>query len=154
MSLQRVVAAPYKQTGSASLSEQQLVVGLSLHRDWFSPDQAKQIVARAHEEGLIEPESGEYVPTFDPGDVRIPRDFSPDQSVLRQRSTFEQMLDAVVAGGTEKRTAVAGINRLQRDLDLTIEAAAALYATEQGVDVSAEIQSAIDALAEDHSMGS
>ena len=139
MSLQRVIAAPFKQAGATTRSEQELVVGLSLHRDWFSPDQAKRVIERACTEGLLERDGEEFVPTFDPGDVRIPREFSPDQSILVERTPFERMLAAIVSENTEKREAVAAINRLQRDFDITIEAAAALYATKNGHDVSEEI---------------
>lgn len=147
MSLQRVIAAPFKQSGSVSLSKQQLVVGLSLHRDWFSPDQAKQVVTRATEEGLLTADDGSLSPAFDPGDVRIPRDFSPDESIFVQRSAFEQMLDALVASGEDKREAVSAVNRLQKELNVTIEAAAAIYATNRAVDVSDATERALAELA-------
>ena len=73
--------------------------------------------------------------TFDAAGVDLPEEFRPDESVLQQRSTFEQLLDRVVDTGTDKQTAVAEINRLQAELAISIEAAAALYARRQGVDV-------------------
>ena len=73
--------------------------------------------------------------TFDAAGVDLPEEFCPDESVLQQRSRFEQLLDRVVDTGTEKQTAVAEINRLQAELAISIEAAAALYARRQGVDV-------------------
>lgn len=139
MSLQRVVAAPFKQSGSTELTEQALVVGLSLHRDWFSPDQAKQVIKRGRSEGLLAEEGDGFSPTFDPADVRIPRDFRPDQGILTTRTPFERTVDAIVSAGTEKRDAVAGINRVQRDLDVTIEAAAAIFAAANGVEIPEEI---------------
>ncbi|MFW5949583.1 MAG: DUF2240 family protein, partial [Halolamina sp.] len=41
----------------------------------------------------------------------------------------------VTDAGVEKQAAVAGINELQRDLGLTIEAAAVVFARREGVEV-------------------
>ena len=112
------------------------VVALSLDRDWFSPDQAKRLVDVAASEGLLEAEDGDLRVTFDPATVSIPEDFEPDESILRQRSTFERVLDAVTGAGLEKQEAVASINALQSDLGVTIEAAAVVYARRQGLDVA------------------
>lgn len=136
MSLRRAVAAPFRQRGVERMSESEFVVALSLDRDWFSPDQAKRLVDVAAGEGLLDREDDDVVADFDPGGVDVPDGFSPEESVLRQRSTFERALEAVVEAGAEKQEAVAAINRIQADLGLTIEAAAVLYARRQGVDVT------------------
>jgi hypothetical protein len=51
-----------------------------------------------------------------------------------------------VAAGHDKRAAVAAINERQRRLDVTVEAAAALYALRQGVDVGGAARDAADRL--------
>lgn len=135
MSLRRAVAAPFRDRGTTSLPESEFVVALSLDRDWFSPDQAKRLIDVASGDGLLKRDEGALAPTFDVGDVSIPEDFRPDESILRQRSTFERVLDALTDAGVEKQTAVAETNRLQADLALTLEAAAVVYAMRQGVDV-------------------
>lgn len=136
MSLRRAVAAPFVRSGSDSIGRSDFVVALSLDRDWFSPDQAKRLVDVAASEGLLEQDGDQLHATFDPTDVSVPEDFAPDESILRQRSTFERVLDAVVEAGTEKQEAVAAINRLQSDLGLTIGAAAVVYARRKGIDVA------------------
>jgi hypothetical protein len=118
------------------MSESEFVVALSLDRDWFSPDQAKRLVDVGAGEGLLDREDDDVVAAFDPGRVTVPDGFTPEESVLRQRSTFERVLGTVVDEGVEKQAAVAAINRLQSDLGLTIEAAAVLYARRQGLDVT------------------
>ncbi len=135
MSLRRAVAAPFRQEGSRELGESAFVVALSLDRDWFSPDQAKRLVDVATGEGLLDREADQLRITFDPANVEIPEGFEPDESILRERSTFEQVLGALVDAGHEKQEAVAGVNRLQSDLAITIEAAAVLYAHRRGIDV-------------------
>ena len=135
MTLRRAVAAPFRDRGTRSLPESEFVVALSLDRDWFSPDQAKRLIDVAAGDGLLERGGDALAPTFDPGDVAIPEDFQPDESILRQRSAFERVLDELTDAGVDKQTAVAETNRLQADLALTLEAAAVVYAHRQGVDV-------------------
>lgn len=136
MSLRRAVAAPFVTDGSDRLGESEFVVALSLDRDWFSPDQAKRLVDVAASEGLLERDGDDLAITFDPGETTIPDDFVPEESILRARSTFERVLDAVVQHGEDKQSAVAAINRLQGELGVTLEAAAVVYARRQGIDVS------------------
>ncbi len=136
MSLRRAVAAPFRQRGVDSMTESEFIVELSLDRGWFSPDQAERLVDAAASEGLLEQAEDDIVVAFDPLAVEIPDGFEPEESILQQRTTFERLLDAVVDAGTEKQTAVAEINRLQADLAVSVEAAAALYGRRRGVDVT------------------
>ena len=134
MSLEATVAVPFRQEGRERLGDGEFVVALSLDRDWFSPDQAKRVVDVALGRGLLEREDGKLVAQFDPEEVHIPEEFVPDADVLREQSAFEQVLEKLTAAGVEKQEAVAAINALQRDLGLTIEAAAVVYARRRGVD--------------------
>jgi hypothetical protein len=136
MSLRRAVAAPFRQRGVETMTESELIVDLSLERKWFSADQAKRLVDIGTGEGLLERGDGQIGVTFDPAAVDIPEGFEPEEGVLRQRSTFERLLELIVDHGVEKQTAVADINRLQADLAVSIEAAAALYARRNGIDAA------------------
>jgi len=136
MSLRRAVAVPFRTKGRDRLSQSEFVVALSLDRDWFSPEQAKRLVDVAVSEGLLERADEELAPTFEAHDVTVPDGFVPDEDVLRQRSTFERALAAIVDDGVEKQEAVASINRLQADLGVTVEAAAVVYARRQGVAIA------------------
>ena len=135
MSLEATVAVPFRQEGRDRLGDGEFVVALSLDRDWFSPDQAKRVVDVALGRGLLAREEGKLVAQFDPERVDVPEEFAPDADVLREQSAFEQVLDRVTDAGVEKQAAVAGINELQRELGVTIEAAAVVYARREGVDV-------------------
>jgi len=149
MSLRTAVAAPFRQRGAERLGENEFVVALSLDRDWFSPDQAKRLIDVATGQGLLAREDGDLVPSFDPDEVAVPDGFVPDESILQERSTFEQVLDRVVADGVEKQAAVADINRLQGDLGVTVEAAAVVYARRRGVDVDEPARAAVEELGDD-----
>jgi hypothetical protein len=137
MSLEVAVAVPFKQRGTDRLGEGEFVVALSLDRDWFSPDQAKRLIDVAAGRGLVSREGNDVVASFDPADVSVPEEYQPDESVLREQSAFERILDALVAAGQDKQTVVAGVNELQRELGVTVEAAAAVYAKRRDIDVSA-----------------
>jgi hypothetical protein len=135
MSLRTAVAAPFRTEGVERLEESEFVVALSLDRGWFSPDQAKRLIDVAATEGLLQREDDGLVVTFEPGAVDVPADFAPDEDVLRERSTFERLLDALTDAGIEKRTAVAEVNQLQAALGVTVEVAAVVYARREGVSV-------------------
>lgn len=138
MSLRTAVAAPFRAKGGERVGESEFVVALSLDRDWFSPDQAKRLVDVAASEGLLRRENGDLVAAFSFDAVTVPDDFEPDESILRERTTFERVLDALVDAGLTKQEAVAAINGLQSDLGVTVETAAVLYAHRRGLDVSDE----------------
>lgn len=134
MSLRVAAAAPFKQKGRTRVAEQAFVVALSLDRDWMSPDQAKRLLDVADGEGLVEREDGDVAATFDPSEVAIPEDFAPDASLFQERSAFERALDALVAEDFDRQETVAAVNELQRDLGVTADAAAVVYARRQGVE--------------------
>jgi hypothetical protein len=136
MSFEATVAVPFRERGSTRLGEGAFVVALANEHGWFTADQAKRLVDLAVGEGLLVRDGRYLVAEFDPRSVSVPDEFSPDESILRERSTFERVLDALVTAGIDKQEAVAGINARQRDLDVTIEAAAILYACGRDVDVT------------------
>lgn len=136
MSLDIAVAVPFRQQGKRRLGEGAFVVALSLDRDWFSPDQAKRLIDVAAGRGLLNREDGDVVAQFDPNEVSVPESFAPDASIIREQSTFETVLDRLVAAGHEKQEVVATVNERQRELGVTLEAAAILYARRNDVDVT------------------
>lgn len=146
MSLRIAVAAPFVQAGSDRLQRSDFVVDLSLDRDWFSPEQAKRLIDVAASEGLLDVSEDELTVQFDPATVTVPPDFTPDESILRKRSTFERVLDALVAEDVQKQDAVASINGLQSDLGVTLETAAIIYAQRRGVAVGDAIDRTLEDL--------
>ena len=131
MSLEATVAAPFTWHATDRLGEGAFVVALSLEREWFSPDQAKRLVDVAAGRGLVVETDGDLVAQFDPDEVVIPEGFEPDEDILREQSAFETALEAAVDTGVDKQTAVAAINERQQALEITIEAAAVLYAKQR-----------------------
>ena len=141
MSLQIAVAVPFRQQGARSLGEGEFVVALSLDREWFSPDQAKRLVDVAVGRGLLANDNNQLTPTFDVDAVEIPEGFTPDTDILREQSTFEQLLELMVSGGLSKQDAVASTNETQRRLGITLEAAAIVVARRNDIDCSSVVDS-------------
>ena len=149
MSLKVAVAVPFRQQGTDRLGEGAFVVALSLDREWFSPDQAKRLVDVAVGRGLLEKADGDLVATFDLDAVNIPSNYTPDTDILREQSTFEQLLDRMTDAGMEKQEAVAAANETQRRLGITLEAAAVLVATREGIAVDTAADAVRAELADD-----
>ncbi len=141
MGLQIAVAVPFRQQGVDSLGEGEFVVALSLDREWFSPDQAKRLVDVAVGRSLLENSDGELRPTFDVDDIEIPEGFTPDTDILREQSTFEQLLDLMVSGGLSKQEAVAETNETQRRLGITLEAAAVVVTRRNDIECGTVVDS-------------
>jgi len=78
------------------------------------------------------------VATFDVDEIAVPSGYTPDTDILREQSTFEQLLEAMVDAGMAKQEAVAAANETQRQLGVTLEAAAVLVASREGIDVATE----------------
>lgn len=146
MDLRRTVAAPFRQRGTESLGESEFVAALAMERRWYSPAQTQRLLDVAAGEGLVDREDGDVSVTFDPTGVEIPEGFEPGESLLQERSTFERVLEALTAAGHDKRETVAGINELQSDLGVTVEAAAVVYARRVGCAVDDVAERAISEL--------
>ena len=135
MSLRLAVAAPFKGNGRTSLREQAFVVDLAIDRNWVSPDQAKQLADLAKRRGLVEETDGELLATFDLDEISIPDGFVPDESIFKEQTPFETVVDELVASGFDRQAAVAGINTLQDELKIPANAAAVVFARGEGVAV-------------------
>lgn len=146
MSLRATVTVPFRQHGQRTLRRNEFVVALSMDRDWFTPDQIERLVDVAVESGVLTVADDELTLELDPADVTVPDGFTPDEDILQTQSIFEQVLDALVAEGMEKRAAVGRINAVQAELEVTIEAAAVVTARREGLDAAEFAPAAREAL--------
>lgn len=136
MTLKRVLAAAFKYHGGPPLSETEFVAALALERGWFTPDEARDLIERARNDGLLTGEADALSATFDVSDIAVPADFEPDSAELTEAvPLFERMVDAVEGTGRDRQGVVAGINELQHSLSVSSDAAAILYAHQSGLDV-------------------
>jgi hypothetical protein len=133
MSLEITVAVPFKQHGEQTLSPGEFVVALAVDREWFSPDQAQRLIDIAEGKKLLVRDDRGIHAQFDHTSVSIPESFEPSESIFRDQSAFEQILQILETTSESKQSIVAAINERQQQLGITVETAAAVYACERDI---------------------
>ncbi|MEM2925520.1 MAG: DUF2240 family protein [Methanocellales archaeon] len=138
------IAQPFKKRGRNSLTISEFIFALSLDLGWFSPEQAKQVLAMAEKAGLLMKKGEEIKPNFDPKNVEAPFGFKPDIKAILQRSIFDEIIERIMSSGLSKRDAIALVNKKQESLSklVTIEVAALLVAKERGVEIADLVEKA------------
>ncbi len=143
------VSMPFKIKGKDVLKESEFVLALSIDLNWFSPEQAKNIVREAEREGLLEKEGELIHPAFDMNSVHIPTGFKPDPGAFEKKSLFDRTIERIIAGtGMEKRKVISLINKKQEELSklVEIDVSAILVALEHGVAVDDLVEEEYSAL--------
>jgi hypothetical protein len=128
------VSMPFKRKGKEALKDMEFVMALSMDLKWFTPDQAKSVLAEAQISGLLK-RDGELVrPSFDISKIEIPSGFKP--VAIEKKTVFEKVIERIITStGIEKRKVVSVINKKQEELSkqVVIEVSAMLVAIENGV---------------------
>ena len=143
------ISMPFKRKGKDTLKESEFILVLSMDLNWFSPEQAKNILVEAKRTGLVKVEFDFLKPGFDITGVEIPSGFKPGSDTFEIKTVFEKTIDRIiVATGLEKRKVVSMINKKQEDLQkmVEIEVSAILVALENGVIVDDLIKEEYEAL--------
>ncbi len=128
------VSVPFKRKGKDSLKETEFVLALSIDLNWFSPDQAKNVVREAERAGLIKREGDIIRPSFDLSSVDPPQGFKP--GVFEEPSLFDRIIERItIETGMDKRKVIAQINKKHDELSklVEIEVSAILVALEHSV---------------------
>ncbi len=128
------VSVPFKRKGKDALKESEFILALSIDLNWFSPEQAKNVVREAERAGLIKREGDIIRPAFDLSSVDPPQEFKP--GVFEERSIFDRVIERItIETGMEKRRVIALINKKHDELFklVEIEVSAILVALEHSV---------------------
>ena len=144
--MMQTVAMPFRKRGKNVLTTSEFIFALSLDLGWFSPEQAKEFLNKAKNDGLISIKDDEIKPNFDFKIIEIPLGFKPD--LKREQSIFERIIDRIVMGGLSRKKAIALVNEKQeRMFNLSeIDVSALLVAKERDVDVDDLIDEAYQSL--------
>lgn len=132
--LKYTVSIPFKRKGKDALKESEFVLALSIDLNWFSPDQARNVVREAEKAGLIKREGDIISPTFDLSPVETTLNFKPE--VSEEQPLFDRIIERITAEtGMDKRKIVALVNKKRDELSklVEIEVSAILVALEHGV---------------------
>jgi len=128
------VSMPFKRKGKEALKDIEFVMALSMDFKWFTPEQARSVLAEAQRSGLLQ-RDGELVrPSFDISKIEIPSGFKPE--TIEKKTVFEKVIERIITStGIEKRKVVSMINKKQEELSkqVAIEVSALLVAIENKV---------------------
>jgi hypothetical protein len=127
------VSMPFKRKGKESLKDMEFVMALSMDLKWFTPEQAKSVLAEAQKSGLLKRDGDLVLPSFDISKIEIPSGFKPE---TEKKTVFERVIERIITRtGIEKRKVVSMINKKQEELSkqVVIEVSAILVAIENGV---------------------
>lgn len=80
--LLRTLAFAYRRKGANAIPGGDLRLLLAYDLRWFAPEDAKRVVQRAIEIGVLREDNGALVPAFDVASIEIPINFRPSASVL------------------------------------------------------------------------
>ncbi|ABE53238.1 Hypothetical protein Mbur_2387 [Methanococcoides burtonii DSM 6242] len=132
-----VVASPFKNNATTSLSIKDFEFSLSFDLKWMSPAQASKVRDQGIMSGILKFDEGELVLNMDASSIDIPAGFKPSSDLFREKGTIDMIMDTIVSnGGIDKREVVSRINQKQETLGglLDAEVAALLVAHELGCD--------------------
>ena len=63
--MMQTVAMPFRKRGKNALTTSEFIFALSLDLGWFSPEQAKEFLNKAKNDGLVSIKDDEIKPNFD-----------------------------------------------------------------------------------------
>jgi hypothetical protein len=130
------VSMPFKRKGKEQLKDMEFVMALSMDLKWFTPEQAKSVLAEAQKSGLLKREGDLLRPSFDISRIEIPSGFKPQTVDIEKKTVFERVIERIITStGIEKRKVVSMINKKQEELSkqVVIEVSAILIAIENKV---------------------
>lgn len=132
--LARTIAFAYRRKGLGAMPGGDLRLMLAYDMRWFAPEDAKRVVQRGIDLGLLRDEAGSLRPTFDVQAIEIPLNFRPSVDVLQE--TLEPA-PAPPRPATELERA-AEDERRRRGLMISLEVARLVVRRRAGEDVVAD----------------
>ena len=133
--LMQTVAMPFRKRGKNALTTSEFIFALSLDLGWFSPEQAKEVLSQAKNDGLVSIKDDEISPNFDFKTIEIPLGFKPD--LKKDQPIFERTIERIMTTGMSRKEAIALVNEKQERMEnlIDIEISALLVAKERDVDI-------------------
>ncbi len=92
--MKRALAFLFQKEGE-KISEEDFIYAQSVDMEWFSSDEAREVIDKALESGLIKVTETEIVANFDYESVDIPMGFEPSEDILeeKKRDIFPDLLN-------------------------------------------------------------
>ncbi|MDH7594087.1 MAG: DUF2240 family protein [Methanomicrobiales archaeon] len=97
MTLERVIAAPFRLMRKERLQRNDFIYFLALDRRWMSRDQAGMILERALQAGLLEDRDHWLYPKFDPSSIEIPLGYRPGAELFTPEEPYQVLLQRIAS---------------------------------------------------------
>ncbi len=137
MSLSITVAAPFRHARKDQLKKNELVYFLVFDRRWMTIEQARLLLDRAEEEGLVAVEGDMVSPLFNIAAVEVPLGFKPSSAIFERADPVQELIRRISGErGMDHAHLVSEMNQLitgHFDGNLLPEAAAVVLARRYGV---------------------
>lgn len=148
--LELAVARAFQLRGKSRLNRTEFTFALTYELKWFSPDESKDVLDAALDQGLLKDEGGKLVPTFNVKGVVVPADFKPGKDVLEVKSLFDRTLDLLASVGIDRTAALEMIGNKQKEYGglVTPEAAALIIAKEKKLNIEPYVDEAFKQILE------
>lgn len=143
------VSMPFLRKGKETLKDSEFVLALSIDLNWFTPEQAKNVLSQAEISGILKRQGEMVSPAFDLTKLEMPSGFKPETNVLEKKTIFDRIIERIILNTSmDKRKVIALINKKQEELAkmVLIEVSAILVAIENGVQVDDLIEEESEAL--------
>lgn len=107
--------------------------------EWFSSDDARTLIDKAEDSGLIQTDGDRIEADFDYEGIDIPIGFEPSQEILeeQERDLFSELLSEVAENsGLSKQEVMSKVNDLQDSLNIEITTAMLLFARKKDISLT------------------
>ena len=137
MSLKKLIAFLFQNSGKEKLTEKEIYMILSFKLGWLTPAKGKMAIKKAIEKNLVRVENGEIIPNFDYKSIEIPFEFRFDEKMLEME---EDLLSKIInmitteANIGEKKIRDE-IENFSKSQDLYKEVAALVIAKKYGIKI-------------------
>ena len=135
--MKRALAFLFQKEGE-KISEEDFIYAQSVDMEWFSSDEAREVIDKALESGLIKVTETEIVANFDYESVDIPMGFEPSEDILeeKKRDIFPDLLNEIVEkSDLTKQEIMSKVNEKQDRLNIEITTAVLIVAHEFGINL-------------------
>ena len=146
--LKKIIAFVFRMKGIQQMKQKAFMDSLSFDLHWYTPDEAKKLMALCLESNYLQLKDGFLSPNFDIVSIDIPIVYKPGPEVLslharEETSSSEEKEDFFMslvskiekASSLTRIQLMSKINAVQRDMDIDIEVAALLIASDYDIDV-------------------
>ena len=138
--LKNVIAFLFKRSGKEELALSELYLTLSMELNWFSPKEAKEIMALALQQNVLTKKGDKLKPTFDYKKMVVPVDFHPSikpsaekEPVIKEEKIdiLETMIKQIVEKtNLDKQSIIEKIEMIGKERNIYPEVAALLICRE------------------------